>query len=309
MRKLISLLIAGALLVTGCGLGSKFRLFGQEKPRYAVVDWDKLVREHPKYKAWQKKQEALETARTLRDRQLKNGRQQLAMLNKMKQLTGSGQSKFRQARLAARMAEKQAQEQDMLRKKEESLMDAAEQYVQADRNAVEERFRIPLFNIRLKLGSIKMTEASQKALLQEEQELLDARRKAIQDIEDKKRAWLREQLAEDYAASRERMNRFASELMADTVREETGLDLNGMEKNQPGQQELDKLIASMDTQIQSQENAQKKMRDEIDSDILSAIKKVNLTKKYTLVFRNPRANISADDITDEVNIEVKKIVY
>ena len=47
----------------------------------------------------------------------------------------------------------------------------------------------------------------------------------------------------------------------------------------------------------------------IRSDILSAIKKVNLSRKYTLIFRNPRANISADDITDEVNTVVQQIVY
>ncbi len=46
-------------------------------------------------------------------------------------------------------------------------------------------------------------------------------------------------------------------------------------------------------QIQHQEDKEKKLREDIDSDILSAIKKVNLSRKYTLIFRNPRANISA----------------
>jgi hypothetical protein len=308
MRKLISLLIAGTLLVSGCGLAVRQRLFGRDKPHYAVVDWDRLVREHPRYKVWKEKQEALQTARSLRDQQLKTGQQQLAMLSRMKELTGAGKNKFRQARISAKMAEKQAQEQDILRKKEEALDAAAEDYVKADREAVEKRFQIPLFNLRLKLGSIKMTEASQKALLQEEQELLDARRQAIQKIEDKKRTWLRQQMAEDLAASRQRMEEFSKSVMIDTVKQETGLDLSQKEK-MPGQEALDKLIASMDKQIQIQDQAQQKMRDEIDSDILSAIKKINLTRKYTLVFKNPKANISADDITDEVGLEVQKIVY
>jgi hypothetical protein len=47
--------------------------------------------------------------------------------------------------------------------------------------------------------------------------------------------------------------------------------------------------------------------DDINGDINSAIKKINLSKKYTLVFSNVRANISADDITDAVNAEVKNI--
>ena len=64
----------------------------------------------------------------------------------------------------------------------------------------------------------------------------------------------------------------------------------------------------MDKQIQKQKSDEQALKDDIDSDILSAIKKINLTRKYTLIFRNPRANISADDITDQVSSEVQKIV-
>ena len=103
---------------------------------------------------------------------------------------------------------------------------------------------------------------------------------------------------------------FSKELAGQVVQEQTGLSLTGKKpRNQEGQPELDKLIQSMDKQIQQQEDKEKQMREEIDSDILSAIKKVNLSRKYTLIFRNPRANISADDITDEVNTVVQQIVY
>ena len=116
-----------------------------------------------------------------------------------------------------------------------------------------------------------------------------------------------EQTASDISESRARMDAFQQSLTVDLVKEETGLDLTKKEQ-QPGQKELDTLIASMDTQIQRQDAETQKLREEIDSDILSAIKKINLTRKYTLVFRNPRANISADDITDDVEKEVQNIV-
>ena len=103
------------------------------------------------------------------------------------------------------------------------------------------------------------------------------------------------------------MDAFQQSLTVDLVKEETGLDLTKKEQ-QPGQKELDTLIASMDTQIQRQDAETQKLREEIDSDILSAIKKINLTRKYTLVFLNPRDNISADDITDDVEKEVQNIV-
>lgn len=306
MRKLICLLVACLMVTAGCA-SLKNGLLSREVPRFAVVDWDRLVKQHPKYKVWQKQKTDLETAKALRERQLKDGHQQLAILGKMRSLAGKGRDRFRSAQLAAKVAEKEAQEQDLLQKKAESLDAAAESYVQKDREDVETRFRIPLFNVRLKLSSIKMSEASQNALLQEEQELLDKRREAIEAIEEKKAAWIKEQMASDISESRARMDAFQQSLTVDLVKEETGLDLTKKEQ-QPGQKELDTLIASMDTQIQRQDAETQKLREEIDSDILSAIKKINLTRKYTLVFRNPRANISADDITDDVEKEVQNIV-
>ena len=158
MRKLICLLVACLMVTAGCA-SLKNGLLSREVPRFAVVDWDRLVKQHPKYKVWQKQKTDLETAKALRERQLKDGHQQLAILGKMRSLAGKGRDRFRSAQLAAKVAEKEAQEQDLLQKKAESFDAAAESYVQKDREDVETRFRIPLFNVRLKLGSIKMSEA------------------------------------------------------------------------------------------------------------------------------------------------------
>ena len=274
------------------------------------MDWDRLVEQHPKYKEWQRQKEQLETAKWLRDRQKENGQQQLALLGQMKKVREAGKGQFQSAQWSAKVAEKRAQEQDLLRKKRAALEEEAESRVKADRDAVEEKYRIPLFNLRLKLGSVKMNDAAQKALLQEQQELLDKRQKDRAEVEAEKEQWLQQQLAADVAASQARLQAFSKELAGQVVQEQTGLSLTGKKpRNQEGQPELDKLIQSMDKQIQQQEDKEKQMREEIDSDILSAIKKVNLSRKYTLIFRNPRANISADDITDEVNTVVQQIVY
>jgi hypothetical protein len=307
--KLVCLIVAAALFLGGCGALSRYLPFGRQPVKFAVVDWDRLVKEHPNYKKWQSKQQALESAKKMRDKQLQNGRQQLAILSKMKSLNTAGKNQFARAKFAAQIAEKQAQEQDALNKKQESLMAAAEEKVKADREALEEEYRVPLFNLRLKLGTLKMTRESQQALLQEQSELLEKRRQAIEAIEAKKRAYIAEQMADDVAASRARIAAYGQSLAEAQAEKDTGLSLKDGKGFQPGEKELDQLIQSMDTQIQKQTEEEQKLREEIDSDILSAIKKVNLTRRYTLIFRNPRANISADDITDEVSLEVKKIVY
>ena len=304
MARWLCLLLTGLMLVSGCSfIHGKFPFARDTKPRFAVVDWDKLVEQHPKYKEWQRQKEQLEAAKWLRDRQKENGQQQLELLGKMSAVKKAGAGQFQSAAWSAKVAEKRAQEQDALRKKREALE------FKADEDAVEEKYRIPLFNLRLKLGSIKMSDASQKALLQEQQELLDKREKDRAEVRAAKEDWLQQQLAADVAASQARLQAFSKELAGQTVQEQTGLSLTDKKpQNQEGQVELDKLIESMDKQIQQQEDKEKKLREDIDSDILSAIKKVNLSRKYTLIFRNPRANISADDITDEVNTVVQQIV-
>ncbi|WP_432643366.1 OmpH family outer membrane protein [Acidaminococcus sp.] len=310
MVRWLCMLLTGLLLLTGCSFThGRFPFQKQDSPRFAVVDWDKLVEQHPRYKEWKRQQEQLEAAKWLRDRQKENGRQQLELLGRMQKVKQAGAGQFQSAAWQAKVAERRAIEQDALRKKREALESQADEKFKADEDAVEEKYRIPLFNLRLKLGSIKMSDASQKALLQEQQELLDKREKDRSEVQAAKEEWMQQQIAADVAASQARLQAFSKELAGQTVQEQTGLSLTDKKpREQEGQAELDKLIESMDKQIQQQEDKEKKLREDIDSDILSAIKKVNLSRKYTLIFRNPRANISADDITDEVNTVVQQIV-
>ena len=48
MRKLICLLVACLMVTAGCA-SLKNGLLSREVPRFAVVDWDRLVKQHPKY--------------------------------------------------------------------------------------------------------------------------------------------------------------------------------------------------------------------------------------------------------------------
>ena len=103
MRKLICLLVACLMVTAGCA-SLKNGLLSREVPRFAVVDWDRLVKQHPKYKEWQKQNTDLDSAKALRERQLKDGHQQLAILGKMRSLAGKGRDRFRSAQLAAKIA-------------------------------------------------------------------------------------------------------------------------------------------------------------------------------------------------------------
>ena len=121
MRKLICLLVACLMVTAGCA-SLKNGLLSREVPRFAVVDWDRLVKQHPGYKVWQKQKRTLKQQRPLRERQLKDGHQQLAILGKMRSLAGKGPRPLPFRPVGGKGCGKRAQEQDLLQKKAESLM-------------------------------------------------------------------------------------------------------------------------------------------------------------------------------------------
>ena len=74
-----------------------------------------------------------------------------------------------------------------------------------------------------------------------------------------------------------------------------------------GPAELEKLIVSMDKQITLKQQGHDEILKKINSDIASALAKVTLNKKYALVIKDVKANISAVDVTDDVCTEIKNI--
>lgn len=63
MGKWLCMLLTGLLLLTGCSFThGRFPFQKQAPPRFAVVNWDELVKRHPRYKEWERQKEQLEAA-------------------------------------------------------------------------------------------------------------------------------------------------------------------------------------------------------------------------------------------------------
>ncbi len=306
MRGLICVLMAMAMLVSACG---KMPIMPWQKsqPKFAVVDWQKLMKEHPKYKELIVSGESVENVMRMRDRQLQVGQQQLNLLARMKTFKNQGKQKFKQAEFAAKMAEQEAIENDKFKKLQEAAGAEVESQVAKDRANVEESFRLPLLNLRMKLQSVKMTKTAKDQVLRELEEVIQARKAALAGVENKKQQLINEKLSGEYKAAQERLNAYAKSL-GQSGPSNGPVEVEGQKVDvKEGSEELDQLIESMDKQIRIKQETHDKILSNINSDIESAIKKVNLGKKYVLVLRDVRTNISATDITDEVSAEVKKI--
>lgn len=308
MRRLICFVLATALLTSGCSKLSSYKLPWQtSKPKFAVVDWQKLVKEHPKYKELIVSGESVENVMRMRERQLAVGQHQLNLLARMQSFKTQGKQNFNRAQFAAKMGERQAIENDRLRKLEETVSAEMETQVAKDRAMIEESFRLPILNLRMKLKSIKMTQKARQEVLKELEEVLSAKANALANVEGKKQQLVNQKMQSEVQAAQARINAYAQEQQAALGNSSVKVGGTRIEPKE-GRAELEKLLASMDEQIRIKQEIHDKILKNINSDIESAIKKINLTKKYALVLRDVKGNISAEDITDEVNTEVKNIV-
>jgi len=297
------------MLVSACGkLPSNIKLpWKQERPKIAVVQWDKLVKEHPKYQDLQAKKDVINNAIKFRDKQLAVGQDQLQLLGQMRSMKNQGKQNFMQAEFAAKMAEKEALENEKLHALEKQVRADVDEQAIKDKATIDEAYRLPLLNLRMKLESVKMNEKARKAVLKELEEVLATRNKDYEGAAAKREAAIQEKMAPEMAAARSRMAEYAKELQGSIMEKGVTLKDGSPANIQQGPEELDKLIGSMDKQIQTKQEEYDKLAKNIDSDIESAIKKVNLKKKFVLVIRDVRANVSATDITEEVSAEVKNI--
>ncbi len=297
-------LLAMALLVSACGnnLGVK-----KDNPSIAVIDWQKALQAHPQYKRLQQAEQAVNIATRLRDEQLALGKKQLQLLDRMSSLKEAGKDNYLQAEFTTRMAEREKAENDRLQKLAREARQTADEKLLQNKEAVEEKYRLPIVNLRMKLESVKMTASARADVVNELNEVLLSRENALAGIRQDIETMVNTKMAPEITAAHKAMAQYAQNLQAELMRKSMGIKGGNAEQMKQGPAELEKLIVSMDKQIVLKRQAHDKLLNSMNSDITSALKKVTLHKKYTLVLKNVRANISAVDVTDDVCTEIKNI--
>ena len=279
----------------------------KDVPAIAVIDWQKAMKAHPNYKKLTQSTEAVERVTRLRDEQLSLGRKQLQLLDNLAKMKLTGKQNYTQAEFATRMAEREAVENARLRKLERAAIREADEQLAKDKDAVEEEYRLPIVNLRIKLESVRMTTSGRTALVKELNDVLQARDNDLAAIARKRNELVDKKMAPEMVAAHKSMSDYAKELQAELLGKSMGIQGSTAEQLKQGPAELEKLIDSMNKQIDLKKQAHDKLLDSINSDIESALKKVTLHKKYVLVIKDVKANISGVDVTDDVCTEIKNI--
>lgn len=300
MRWLLIFFTGLACILSACGkIGTGERI--------AVVNWDKALAEHPQHIRLQGLKDSYNLLLDRRKAQEIIGKTQMSSLAKLHQLKMNSKQNFMSADFMTRMAEKQTEEQEKLKKLSDQFADEVDKELAEDEKKMEEHYRLQIFNLRLKLDTLRM--------IPEERSQLDARLKAVQAAKERDRMLLmqhkmslvNQRMEPHVKAMRQRLDAYARQLqeqMMDSLKKNAEKDALALQKA-PGA--LKELLGSVDRELDRQQQQIETLETSMKKDMESIVTKLAKERGYTVVFHKYRTNVSADDITGDVIAGLKKL--
>lgn len=289
-----------ALLASAC-TGSNT---GGEK--IAVVNWDKVVSQHPQQKKL-KQGEAIHADLVKKRREQEAlAKAQMASLEKLHGLKQMSERSYLAADYNTRMYEQQARENAKIQKQLELAEAEANEQIAGRLKETEDAFQLKIFNLRAKLEMVKMRpserQETEAALKQAQLE----RGEKIKALDAEKQAYIAAKMQPFMEEVHQRMQERAAELQQNIGQQldASAAKYDNMLSGAP--EALQNALAIMDREIDKQQDKNDKLKEQISSDITSIAAKLAHERGYTIIFNQYKANITADDITDDIIKELQK---
>jgi Skp family chaperone for outer membrane proteins len=298
MRWLLIVFTGLALMLSACsktGSGEKI----------AVVHWEKVLQEHPQYARLQKLKDEYNLLLDKRREQEIIGKTQMSSLAKLYQLKRNSKQNFLSADFFARMTEKQAAEQEKLKQLSEQLADQVDKELAGEEKKLEEHYKLRLFNLRLKLDTVRMVP-EQRSKVEAELKVARADRDRDRMLLVQHKIGLVNQRMQPHAdAMRQRLDAYARQLQAQMMEEmKKGTD-DPLLKKAPGA--LKELLGTIDGELDKRQQGIETLETSIKKDTESIIIKLAKERGYSIIFHKYRTNVSADDVTGDVISGLKKL--
>ena len=298
MRWLLIVFTGLALMLSACsktGSGEKI----------AVVHWEKVLQEHPQHARLQKLKDEYNLLLDKRREQEIIGKTQMSSLAKLYQLKRNSKQNFLSADFFARMSEKQAAEQEKLKQLSEQFADQVDKELAEEEKKLEEHYKLRLFNLRLKLDTVRMVPEQRSKL---EAELKAARADRDRDrmlLIQHKMGLVNQRMQPHVDAMRQRLDAYARQLQSQMMEEmKKGTD-NPLLQKVPGA--LKELLATIDGELDKRQQSIETLETSIKKDTESIIIKLAKERGYSIIFHKYRTNVSADDVTGDVISGLKKL--
>ena len=300
MRWLLIVFTVLALMLSACG-----KIGGGEK--IAVVNWDKVLQEHPQHSRLQKLKEEYSLLLDKRREQEIIGKTRMSNLAKLYQLKQNSKQNFLSADFMTRMMEKQTAEQEKLKQLSNQIADEIDRELAEEEKKLNEHYRLRLFNLRLKLDTVRMVP--------EERKKVEAELKAVQAERDSDRMMLmqhkfglvNQRMEPHVKAMQQRLDAYALQLqtqMRAEMKKDSGKDDVALQKVPAA---LKELLGTVDEELDKQQQAIETMETAIKKDMESVVAKLAKERGYSVVFHKYRMNVSAEDITGDVIAGLKKL--
>lgn len=299
MRWLLVIISGLAFMLSACGkIGSGEKI--------AVVNWDKVLEAHPQYESLHKKQEDYNLLLDRRREQEIIGKTQMSGLAKLHQLKQNSKRNFMSADFMTRMSEKQTEAQEKLKQLSNQIADQVDKEMAEEEKKLNEYYRLQIFNLRIKLDTIRM--------MPEQRKKLEAELHAVQAARDRERMLLAQHKI-DIVTQRmqphieevhRQLDAYARQLQAQMLadmKKSAEKDASVL-KTAPGA--LKELLSSVDHELDRQQQGIESLETSIKKDMESAVIKLARERHYSVVFYKYHTNVSAEDITGDVIAILKK---
>lgn len=300
-RIFLALLLLGSLIVSACGG------INSSQEKIAVVNWEQAAAAHPLQGKLKQGEAILKDLLQKRKAQEELARAQLSSLDRLRSLKKVSEKTYLTADFNTRMVGKQARENVKLQKFYAEADAEAEQLVAERRQEVEDTYRLKIFNLRMRLESVKMRPENRKVTEEELTAARAMREAELNLLQAEKDAYIQKKMEPHIKEMHKNMDAEAARLQAEIqekMQQSEGKYADMFKEASPA---LSNALNIMDREIEKQQNKNEALKKQITEDIEASVMDLVKENGYTIVFNNFKVNIKADDITDKViNLLAKK---
>lgn len=301
MRKVIFVvLLISSLLAAACG---SVNTTGE---KIAVADWKKAVAGHPQYKKLQQGEAIVQDLVKKRKAQEEMANQQLSSLDKLRELKKVSEVTYWDADFNTRMVGAQARENVKLQKFMAQTEKEAEELVAERKREVESSYQLKMFNLRMRLESVKMKPDERKIVENELTAARNAREAELAELNSEKAAYIEKKLAPYAEQMQQRMGQEADRLRQNAAAVMQASEGKYDDMLQKAPSALQNALSIMDREIDKQQEKNSALEKEINQDIENVVMRLVDKNGYTIVFNTVKVNLTADDITDKIISELQK---
>ena len=298
----MGLLVASALLIAACGGAPR----SNNPERIAIVDWQRAMSSHPEYKRLEQGTKILKDLQEKRKAQEHLARTQLGSLDKLRSLRKLSEASYWQADFNTRMVEMRERENIKYRKYASQVEAEVDKELAPRKKAIEDSHQLEIFNLRARLEAVKMRVSEKKAVEEKLKEAQHERGRQVMALQAEKQGMMEAKLAPYREAMRKRMAEAAATYQAEILKHKEGKDKREQEMLSTAPKALRNALSIMDREIVKQQEKNDQLQKRIEGDITSQATRLAHEKGYSIIFKQYKVNISADDITSQVVANLPK---